>query len=303
MKTTTILLCFIFLFSCKKDVTTSPTPEPKPTDCSKEFGELYFRPVPALQATVLSTTSVRLSWKKRGREEYFILRDGVQISSCQCNTFTDTGLSPNTTYTYTVNGLSATVTTFQEPVTPTGNNVLLLDFDGHLVTGTAWNSSGDFYATPSGMSAEDIAISTAGIASAFAPFNVAVTTDETVYNNTPPSRRQREIITEYYQWFGSAGGVAFVNSFGSAIGQTDQPCFVFSSLLNYNTNNVIFAGGHELGHTLGLYHAVDFCGQNYSTGPFYMGGNYQYTVHEWRSSGLNNLCENVNEFEVINSKL
>jgi hypothetical protein len=311
-----LLICTLILFSCKKDIEQAPekpparTFKPVATDCSKEFGELFFRPAPALEAQAISTSSIRLKWKRQGRTEYIVKRDvdgdGIRdsIYACdQCNTYTETGLQSNTTYTYEVNGLVATATTFTEPVPPNGNNTVLADFDGHLVTGTSWNWNGDFYATPSGLNAEEVAISLAGLQSAFARFNLAVTTDEVMYNFSPLTRRQRLIVTENYIWFGAAGGVAFVGSWGGGVGQSEQPCFAFSSLLGYNTKNIIFAGAHELGHTLGLYHAVDFCGQSYSTGPWYMGGNYQQPSYGWQELGLNNLCETVCEPCVIEATL
>ena len=308
-----LLICTLFiLFSCKKDVKPPVANEPHPkTDCRDMFGSYSFnnlrswaKPPFVLNATALSSTQIKLSWKKQGRQTFEVYRDGIPIANNQVNTYTDTGLTPSTTYTYTVNGASAIATTLQPYTPPTSSeNVLLLDVDGHLVTGTSWNYNGDFYAEPSGLNNEEVQIVLNGVRAAFDTFNVLVTTDESIYEAAHPSNRQREIITPTYQWFGAAGGVAFVGSFGVTVGGVNQPCFVFSSLLNYSTHNIIFAGGHELGHTLGLFHAVDYCGQGYGLGPWFMGGNYQSLSYGWQDWGLDSRCEMVCEPCVINSKL
>jgi hypothetical protein len=65
----------------------------------------------------------------------------------------------------------------------------------------------------------------------------------------------RVIITVTSDWYGSAGGVSFVNSFSWG---DDTPCFVFSALLNYDTKNIAEAVSHEAGHTLGLRHQSSY---------------------------------------------
>ena len=78
-----------------------------------------------------------------------------------------------------------------------------------------------------------------------------ITTDENVYNNANPLKRMRVVITESWEWYGQAGGVAFINSFTWG---DNTPCFVFSSLLGYNVKKIGEASSHESGHTLGLRH-------------------------------------------------
>jgi hypothetical protein len=65
----------------------------------------------------------------------------------------------------------------------------------------------------------------------------------------------RVILTVTYQWYGSAGGVAFVGSFAWG---DNTPCFIFTSLLNYNVKNISEAASHEAGHTLGLFHQSSY---------------------------------------------
>lgn len=68
-----------------------------------------------------------------------------------------------------------------------------------------------------------------------------------------------------------------------------------------------WVAAHELGHTLGLWHAVDYCGQNYSVVnaqgycPL-MGDTRNATTTGFRT-GLNQNCETVNEVAIISLTL
>src|SRR5436853_4729854 len=134
---------------------------------------------------------------------------------------------------------------------PDAAPVIFLDFDGHTVSGTGWNSEGPIYCGASGLTATQIAEVFNRVAEDYRPFTVNVTTDSTKYLSAPVNQRMRVIITVTSDWYGSAGGVAFVNSFTWG---DNTPCFVFSALLNYNTKNISEASAHEAGHTLGLRH-------------------------------------------------
>jgi hypothetical protein len=135
--------------------------------------------------------------------------------------------------------------------TNTGTAVILLDFDGQTVSNTSWNFNGPIVCAPANLSASDIANIVQRVGIDYSPFNITVTTSETVYNAAPATKRMRVIVTETWEWFGQAGGTSFVGSFTWG---DNTPCFVFSSLLNYNTKNIAEASSHEAGHTLGLYH-------------------------------------------------
>src|SRR5688572_14908943 len=111
--------------------------------------------------------------------------------------------------------------------TPTGNPVILLDFDGHVVSQTSWNYAGDIYCGPANMYTDEQARVIERVTNDYSPFNVTVTTSETVFNAAPVNKRTRVVITETYEWFGQAGGTSFVGSFYNGSG---APCFVFSSM-------------------------------------------------------------------------
>lgn len=126
------------------------------------------------------------------------------------------------------------------PPPPSGSGgVIYLDFTGHL------------QCAPANLTAQQVDEVLQNCITEFAKFNVVVTTDEAVYNAAPATSRMRVIFTESWEWYGQAGGVAFINSFKWG---DNTPCFVFTSLLNYNTKWIKEAGVHEPGHTLGLYH-------------------------------------------------
>jgi len=130
-------------------------------------------------------------------------------------------------------------------------NVILLDFNGHLVSGTMWNVNGDFNCAPANLTATEIDNILQRVSADFTPFNITVTTDENIYNNANVYKRMRVVVTESWEWFGQAGGTAYLNSFTWG---NNTPCFVFSSLLAYSTKKIAEACSHEAGHTLGLRH-------------------------------------------------
>ena len=138
---------------------------------------------------------------------------------------------------------------------PSATSVLFLDFDGHTVSGTSWNMNGPIVCGPSNLNASQIEQVFNRVAEDYRPFNVNVTTDSTKFLAAPLNRRMRAILTITSDWYGSAGGVAYTNSFT----WNDQtPCFVFTALLNYNSKNIAEAASHELGHTLGLRHQSSY---------------------------------------------
>ncbi|MFI5187829.1 MAG: zinc-dependent metalloprotease [Chitinophagales bacterium] len=134
---------------------------------------------------------------------------------------------------------------------PSATSVIYLDFDGQTVSGTSWNGTGPIYCGASGLTSAQITEIFNRVAEDYRPFTINITTDSTKYFSAPANRRTRVIVTVTSDWYGSAGGVAFVNSFTWG---DDTPCFVFSALLNYNTKDVAESISHEAGHTLGLRH-------------------------------------------------
>jgi hypothetical protein len=129
--------------------------------------------------------------------------------------------------------------------------VILLDFDGYTVTGTSWNYSGDITCAPSGLTSDEQQRILDTVALHYRPYNVIVTTNDSVYYAASKYKRTRCIITETYQWYGQAAGTSFINSMSWG---SDTPCFVFSLLVNYSTKRIQEVATHEIGHTIGLRH-------------------------------------------------
>jgi hypothetical protein len=139
---------------------------------------------------------------------------------------------------------------------PSASAVLLLDFDGHTVSGTSWNSNGPITCAGAGLTNTQITEIFNRIAEDYIPFNINVTTDETKYAAAPSNRRMRTLFTITNEWYGSgAGGVAYIGSFTWG---DNTPCFIFTKLLNYNTKYISEAGAHEAGHTFSLRHQASY---------------------------------------------
>ena len=143
---------------------------------------------------------------------------------------------------------------------PSASAVIFLDFDGHTVAGTSWNYNGPIVCGASGFDSAQVTTIFNRVAEDYRPFDINITTDSAKFLAAPITRRMRVIITVSSSWFGSSGGVAFIDSFTWG---DDTPCFVFSALLNYSIKKNAEATSHEAGHTLGLYHQSkynDTCG-------------------------------------------
>lgn len=193
---------------------------------------------------------------------------------------------------------------------PAETATIFLDTDGHTVTGTSWNYAGPIYCRASGLSVLQVTEVFNRVAEDFRPFAINVTTDSTKFFAAPLTKRIRVILTIDHQWFGLAGGVAFVNSFTWG---DDTPCFVFTAAMNYHTRNISEASSHESGHTLGLFHQSVYdtnCVKTaeYNTGqgngeigwaPI-MGSAYSQNLTLWNNGPNAFGCQNFqNELDII----
>ena len=136
-------------------------------------------------------------------------------------------------------------------IAPGAINVLYLDFDGDSVKNTPWNWLGDMYMEGSGLTAIQQQQILDSVRKDFAQFNVIVTTNKSFFDMAENGRKQQVLITQTWEWYGAVGGVSYVNSF---TWDSPAPCFVFSSLFNYNQKKIMESISHELGHTLSLRH-------------------------------------------------
>lgn len=165
---------------------------------------------------------------------------------------------------------------------PGASKVLLLDFTGHITTGTSWNAGfGSELVTPpydtdgnraAFSDAEKRAIISIwrAVAEDFAAFDLDVTTEETDAAGAPISLSGRgaraAIGGSSWDWLqASAGGIAYVGVFGN---DYYGPAFVFSDQLGGGHSKYVWeAISHEIGHNLGLSH------DGSSTQAYYAGHN------------------------------
>ena len=158
----------------------------------------------------------------------------------------------------TLSLISAMITKAQVPLLnsyPSATAAIFLDFDGHTVNGTSWNYNGPIVCGAAGLDNSRITEVFNRVAEDYRPFNINITTDSTKFLAAPANQRMRVILTVSSSWYGAAGGVAFVTSFSWG---DNNPCFVFSQLLNFNVKNIAEAASHEAGHTLGMYHQSSY---------------------------------------------
>jgi hypothetical protein len=209
---------------------------------------------------------------------------------------------------------------------PGAPNVLYLDFDGEDVTGTQWNtelSRSTIPALPFSID-EDYTVyndeeqrvikrTWQRVAEDYAAFNVNVTTERPPTFN---SRTAHALITGNKDAngapnpFNSAGGIAYVNVFGTSSFARLRPAWIYHDNLGNSDSNLAEATSHELGHNLGLSHDGTTSKEYYgghgsgdtSWGPL-MGTAYGRNVTQW-SMGEYYLASNTqDDLAVIAGKL
>jgi hypothetical protein len=187
--------------------------------------------------------------------------------------------------------------------------VIFLDFDGQTVDNGNW-SAGPIVCAPSGLNTAQMTEVFNRVAEDYRPFNINVTTDSTKYFAAPFLTRMRVVVTITYEWYGPAGGVAYVGSFSWG---DDTPCFVFSSQLALNAKYVAEASSHEAGHTFGLFHQSVYNGSCVKTAEYHpgtgageigwapiMGVGYSKNLTLWNNGPNSNGCTNYqNDLDII----
>ncbi|MBN1569432.1 MAG: PKD domain-containing protein [Acidobacteria bacterium] len=193
--------------------------------------------------------------------------------------------------------------TFRLHSLPGSKKILYLDFDGALVSGTAWNASfnggADIIAAPFSLDSYPGTFSTTElqmiqniwkrVAEDYSPFDIDVTTEEpspdllnrssssdTAYGNT--------VIITPTNFYPNAGGVSYVGSFND-VGDYYKISWAFSNMLANGEKYIAEACSHESGHSVGLHHEGTTDGVVYYQGqgewaPI-MGNSYYKNVTQW----------------------
>ncbi len=209
---------------------------------------------------------------------------------------------------------------------PSATHTIFLDFDGHTVSGTAWNSSvatieaGRYRREPAdqpdtGFTQHElngIHEIWAHVAEDFAAWDVNVTTEDPGVDALMRSGFGdeeygiRAIITPDHEWYSSQqyGGVAYLRSFSRS---SDLPAWVFSSNLGAgNPKSVAEAVSHEVGHTLGLQH--DGHDDGSSSSSYYsghgnwapiMGVGYYREVTQWSDGSYPGATNTEDDLAII----
>jgi hypothetical protein len=217
---------------------------------------------------------------------------------------------------------------------PGSTNILFLDFNGAVVTNTAWNSYPDF-ATPSwdcrpySIDADETTFSVSEqqaiqtlwerVAEDYAPFDVDVTTEQPLVWNRytghvliTPGTDKNGLACPH----DGAGGVAFVDVFGEPdysydyAGECASPAWV----LNYESAGYAEfeaeAASHEMGHNLALSHDGTRKDPYYGGhengsigwGPI-MGTGYDRDVSQWCKGDYSHANNSEDDLAIISSQI
>ncbi len=196
---------------------------------------------------------------------------------------------------------------------PGSPRMLFLDFDGHLIVNTAWNTtSSSWSAPPFSTDADPLTFSDSErtavidvwrrVAQDFAPFGIDVTTQDpgqaaiTRSNAADLSFGARVLISpDAGQSVCGCGGQAYVGVFDSAYNHAYyQPAWVYPQGLSNNSKYIADAASHEAGHTFGLSHdgtqSESYFRGAGGWGPI-MGAPYGQPITQWSDgsyAGANN---------------
>jgi len=211
---------------------------------------------------------------------------------------------------------------------PGATNKVFLDFDGHVLAGTAWNASSgvdSYTAQPydvDGLSSSfseqelrNIQEIWHRVAEDFAPFNIDVTTQDP---GTFNSNTGRILITASVDADGklmphsSAGGVAYLGVWGmSSYPSYYSPALVyFDNLGGGYPPYVSEAASHELGHNLALSHDGTSTsgyytghGDGYVSWAPIMGVGYYTHVTQWSNGNYLDANNDQDDIGILGNKL
>jgi PKD repeat protein len=168
---------------------------------------------------------------------------------------------------------------------PGASKIIYLDFNGFIMSGTAWNAGytgGTNVICPAWSldgdpttfnDAERTAIQQIWlrVSEDYSPFDVDVTTEDmgdaaiTRSSSSDTNYGMRILISPIHSYFGNYGGIAYVGVYAN-VGDYYKPALVFPEMLANNEKYIAEACSHECGHTLGLSHDGTTTGTEYYAG-------------------------------------
>jgi hypothetical protein len=210
---------------------------------------------------------------------------------------------------------------------PGAPNTVFIDFDGHTISGTAWNGSISSYnALPYDLDGSSSTFNDTErgrivdvwhrVSEDLAPFNIDVTTQD-------PGSYDRYtghiLVTHTIDGAGNnmpsngGGGVAYVGVFGNSNYHTYySPALVYYNHLGSGGETYVAeASSHEFGHNLGLSHDGTTSGTTYYQGhgsglvswaPI-MGNSYYNNVTQWSQGEYTGANQTQNDLSVIDGRL
>lgn len=203
---------------------------------------------------------------------------------------------------------------------PGAPRLLILNFQGKTVTGTAWNTSlknPSIVATPYDADSNPASYSDAELTTIqtiwqrvsedYAPYDVDVTTDVSAAATAQASTYATAVITKQRIFSSSAPGLAYVSTFGNP---AYEPAFVAFDTLYNNPKYIAEAVSHELGHRLGLDHdgtrtQAYYAGQG--TAPMtwapIMGNSYAANISQFSKGEYSAANNKQDDFMVMNRYL
>jgi MYXO-CTERM domain-containing protein len=213
---------------------------------------------------------------------------------------------------------------------PGAANTIFLDFNGHTVTGTAWNIDADFGSVASWQTVafsidgdlttfndeeqEAIFLIWQRVAEDYRTFNVNITTVEPA---TFGPRVGRCLITRSTDANDilcpagdTAGGIAYINVFNDPSYTTYSPAWVYYDNLLSEESYIGEAVAHEVGHNMGLSHDRTASLEYYpGHGPAafdwapIMGAGYDRTVTQWSKGEYTGATNTEDDLSIIAGKL
>ncbi|MEO6406696.1 MAG: hypothetical protein ABIY51_03730 [Ferruginibacter sp.] len=176
---------------------------------------------------------------------------------------------------------------------------IYLDFDGETVTNQNWNYGQTIQCAPSGLNSIQMETALEHVRTAYALYNVLVTSSEAEYLAANRYMRIRMIITPTSYWKANVSGIAFNNSITWG---DETPAFVFSDRLFYIDQFIGEIAAHEAGHTLSLNHQAVYdanCGLLNSYAPgMIMGNSTNITYGQW-TVGTTFTCNTIQDDGLI----